>query len=213
MVSLKTFCFNLFDENSYLIFQPGGDCVFVDPGNYENEEFDTVRKFIEDQALKPRMIINTHCHVDHVLGVVKLKNHYKIPFFIHRLEMPVLTSVRIYAPTFGLSNYCEPRPDGFLVEGQIINIADSSWEVLLVPGHSPGHIALLERTLGKCLTGDILFRESIGRTDLPGGNYNTLIKGIKEKLFILPDEVEVYSGHGPGTTIGYEKENNPFLRN
>jgi hydroxyacylglutathione hydrolase len=212
MVTVKTFCFNLFNENSHLIYQPGDECAFVDPGNYDDYEFNAIIKFIEDNALQPKMIINTHCHVDHVLGVLKLQEHYKIPFFIHPFELQVLTSVRLYAPTFGFDAYAEPRPDGFIEEGQLIKVAGSSWEIILIPGHSPGHIALVEKSLGLCIAGDIIFRESIGRTDLPGGDHNSLINGIKHKLFCLPDETEIYSGHGPNTTVGYEKQNNPYLQ-
>ena len=212
MVDISVFCFNLFNENTYLVYQKDGECLIIDPGNSEKKEFEILIKFIEDHALKPRMIINTHCHVDHVLGVNDLKNKFNIPFYIHPAELPILNSVVLYAGMYGFPGFSEPKPDGFIRDGERIGIADSSWEILHIPGHSPGHIALYEKSRAVCVVGDVLFRNSIGRTDLPGGDFNTLLAGIKNKLFTLPDHVEIFSGHGPSTSIGYEKKHNPFCK-
>ena len=212
MVSVRTFAFNALQENTHVIYEPGGEAVIIDPGNDSPGELLTLDDFLTEQEADPVMIVNTHCHVDHVLGAEAVKEKYNIPFCIHRLEVEVLAAVKVYAPTFGFMTFNEPVPDSFISEGDTFKVGDSTWRTLFVPGHSPGHIAFYEENLGKLIAGDILFRNSIGRTDLPGGDHETLIRGIKEKLFNLPDDVEVYSGHGPNTTIGYEKKNNPFLR-
>lgn len=209
MVSVKAFCFNAFSENTFLIHD-NSTCIIVDPGCYEITEYNELMAYISEHGLSPQSIINTHCHIDHVLGVGQLKDHYKIPFYIGRREMLVLQSAKIIAPAYGFHQFREPVPDGFLDEGIMITLGDSDWKVIDVPGHSPGHIALLEEKSKSCLSGDVLFFHSIGRTDLPGGDYDTLIDSIRHKLFTLQDDVIVYPGHGPETTIGEERTNNPF---
>ncbi len=210
MIGIKTFCFNTLQENTHLIYKPGGDCIIIDPGNYFEDEFKILTGFISQQKLKPVMIVNTHCHIDHILGVQALKENFNIPFCIHELERQVLLSMKSFAEIYGFPDYREPEPDRFLKERDIIELEESAWKVIFIPGHSPGHIALYEKEMGKCIAGDIIFQNSIGRTDLPGGDFDTLIAGIKNKLYVLPDEVEIYSGHGPNTTLGKEKIYNPF---
>ncbi len=210
MVQVKTFCFNALQENTHIIYKAGGDCIIIDPGNYLEDEFKLLNAFIDHLNLNPVMIVNTHCHIDHILGVQELKDKFRIPFCIHELEMPVLLSMKSFAEAFGFPDYREPEPDRFISEGDSIRLENSSWKVLLIPGHSPGHIALYEKELRKCIVGDIIFQNSIGRTDLPGGDFNTLIEGIKNKLYELPDDVEIFSGHGPNTNIGEEKKYNPY---
>jgi len=185
-------------------------CIIVDPGCYESDEYEELKNYISEKNLEPQSIINTHCHVDHVLGVDYLKDYYKIPFYISKKELPVLQSVKLYAPAYGFNAFKEPHPDGFLVEGDEISLGESTWRILDVPGHAPGHIAIYEESNKICLAGDVLFLNSIGRTDLPGGDYDTLINSIRNKLFVLPDDVTVYPGHGPETTIAEEKLHNPF---
>jgi glyoxylase-like metal-dependent hydrolase (beta-lactamase superfamily II) len=209
MVSVRVFCFNAFSENTFLI-ESNSSCIVVDPGCYESSEYKELTDYIEAHHLTPQSIINTHCHIDHVLGVDYLKHHYNIPFIIGEKELPVLHSAKLIAPVYGFNMFKEPDHDRLLTEGEEIVVGDSSWSVLDVPGHSPGHIALYEAHSKICLAGDVLFLNSIGRTDLPGGDYDTLINSIRTKLFVLPDDVVVYPGHGPETTIGEEKINNPF---
>ena len=209
MVSVKVFCFNTFSENTFLIHD-SCNCIIVDPGCYDRNEYDELKNYISENGLKPESIINTHCHIDHVLGVDQLKDYYKIPFYIGREELQVLQSAKIIAPAYGFNHFREPIPDGFLNEGNKITLGRSNWEVLDVPGHSPGHLALYEEECKTCLSGDVLFLHSIGRTDLPGGDFDTLISSIREKLFVLPDDVIVYPGHGPETTVGEERLRNPF---
>ena len=212
MVSVRSFTFNALQENTHIIYAPGGEAVIIDPGNDSAEELKQMDDFLTAQNASPVMIINTHCHVDHVLGVQAVKEKYNIPFCIYRLEKEVLSAVKIYAPTFGFMSFNEPVPDSFISEGDTFKVGETTWRTLFVPGHSPGHIAFYQEDLKKLIAGDIIFRNSIGRTDLPGGDHETLISGIKGKIFCLPDEVEVYSGHGPNTSIGYEKKFNPFLK-
>jgi glyoxylase-like metal-dependent hydrolase (beta-lactamase superfamily II) len=209
MVTVKVFCFNAFSENTFLI-ESNSNCIIVDPGCYESFEYKELTDYISEHNLVPQSIINTHCHIDHVLGVDYLKDHYNIPFEIGKNEIPVLQSAKLIAPVYGFDGFKEPEKDKLLTEGDEIIVGDSIWKVLDVPGHSPGHIALYEEKSKQCIAGDVLFLNSIGRTDLPGGDYNTLINSIREKLFILPNDVVVYPGHGPETTIGEEKVNNPF---
>jgi hydroxyacylglutathione hydrolase len=213
MVFVKSFCFNPFQENTQIIYSPGGDAVLVDPGNNSAEELKQIEDFLIDQETKPVKIINTHCHIDHVLGVQVIREKYHIPFYIHPLEKEVLAAMKIFAPTYGIMSFDEPAPDQFINEGDTFSIGDATWNILFVPGHSPGHVAFYQAESKKLIAGDIIFRNSIGRTDLPGGDHETLISGIKEKIFSLPDDVEIFSGHGPNTTVGYEKKYNPFLQN
>jgi len=209
MVTIRVFCFNAFSENTFLI-ESNSKCVIVDPGCYESFEYQELTRYIEEHELTPQSIINTHCHIDHILGVDYLKQHFDIPFKIGKNELPVLQSAKLMASVYGFDLFTEPSQDGFLSEGEEIVVGDSLWKVLDVPGHSPGHIALYEENSKLCIAGDVLFLNSIGRTDLPGGDYDTLISSIRNNLFNLPDDVVVYPGHGPETTIGEEKVNNPY---
>lgn len=210
MIEIKQFCFNLFQENTYLLSDQSKDALIIDPGCSTDPEFKELNDEITGSGLKPVAIINTHCHVDHVLGNKRIKDYYKIPLLIHELDHILLRSVKAYAPTFGIYNYEETEPDGFLVEDVHYKFGDTELEIFHVPGHSPGHIALYHAESAICIAGDVLFNGSIGRTDLSGGDFDTLINSIRTKLFALPDEVKVYAGHGPYTTIGHEKLTNPF---
>lgn len=209
MVSIKVFCFNAFSENTFII-ENDSKCIIVDPGCYDVDEYETLKRYISEKELSPQSIINTHCHIDHILGVDQLKDFYNIPFYIGKNELQVLRSAKLSAPIFGFNQFREAEHNGFLSEGEEVILGNSSLKVLDVPGHSPGHIALYEEDSKICISGDVLFFNSIGRTDLPGGDYETLINSIREKLFVLPEEVVVYPGHGPETTISHEKRHNPF---
>jgi hydroxyacylglutathione hydrolase len=211
MLTVKTFVFNDFQENTYLLYDHTLACCVIDPGmNSESErmEFDD---FILQHKLKPGEIINTHCHVDHVLGCKYLKSRYNIPFYIHMKEIDVLEKAQLYGNFFGLKVETPPSPDHYVEEGETFKIGESELKFFHVPGHSEGSIALYCATDRILITGDVLFRGSIGRTDLPGGDYTTLIKSIKTKLMTLPGNVDVYPGHGAKTTIENERNSNPFL--
>ena len=210
MIQIKTFTFNSFEENTYLVFDETGEGVVIDPGCYEKEEKDELAKFIETQNIKINYLLNTHCHIDHVLGNDFVKEKYKVPFLIHKNDDPVLRSVKAYAPSYGFNLYREVLPDGYLAEGDTVTFGNTSFDVLFLPGHAPGHIGFYHKESNSLLSGDVLFEQSIGRTDLPGGDFNTLIKSIHQKIFTLPDDVVVYPGHGNTTTVGKEKISNPF---
>jgi hydroxyacylglutathione hydrolase len=211
MLRIKSFEFSPIQENTYILYNEFNDCLFVDPGCYFEEERDELAVFVEKNALSPKMLLNTHCHLDHVFGNKFISEKYDLTLQLHEGEVPVLQ----FAPTSGLmynlpfDNYTGPFK--FLQEGDVIKLGADELSVLFTPGHSPASISFYCAAQGFVLGGDVLFRQSIGRTDLPGGNHETLITSIKEKLLVLPDETIVYSGHGAPTNIGYEKRNNPFL--
>jgi len=211
MINIAVFTFNLFGENTYVLYDETGEAVLVDPGNYGREENERLAEFIQQEKLKPVLIANTHAHVDHVLGVAYAKNRWGIPFALHRTEETVLRSVKVYAPHYGYPAYEEPEIEQWLEQGQTVKFGNSSLDILFVPGHAPGHVAFYSAEDKMLIAGDVLFRESIGRTDLPGGSHPTLLRSIREKFFVLPDDTLVYPGHGPATTIGYEKRHNPFF--
>ena len=197
-------------ENTYILYDDTKSCVVIDPGCYEEYERMELKEFIVSNDLKVEKLLNTHCHIDHVLGNKFVKEEFGVELYIHELDQPVLDAVKTYAPAYGLTHYEETSSDHYLKEGDSITFGNSSLEVLFVPGHAPGHVAFISRADKICMGGDTLFQNSIGRTDLPGGDFDTLIQSIHEKIFPLGDDFVVYSGHGPSTTIENEKKNNPF---
>ena len=210
MIQIQPFTFNPFYENTYLVYDKTKECIIVDPGCYEKTEQEELLHFIHTHQLNVVCLINTHCHIDHVLGNQFIKDTFQVPLKAHTLEAAVLKSVTSYAPSYGFAKYTESHIDTYIDEGDTIHFGDSTVEIIWVPGHTPGHVALYNKTQDICLAGDVLFSESIGRTDLPGGDFDTLIQSIHTKLFQLPESTEIYAGHGENTTIGYEKKNNPF---
>ena len=210
MIAIQSFVFNAFQENTYIISDKTNECVIIDPGCYDDHEKKELADYIQDHQLNVRMLLNTHCHIDHILGNEFVKQKYGTKLYIHQTEEFVLNAQKILAPHYGFNRYQEATPDGYLAEGDVIEFGLQKFSVLFVPGHSPGHIAFYNEKEKVVLAGDVLFQNSVGRTDLPGGNHNTLVNSIHKKLFTLPDEVTVYPGHGGETTIGVEKRTNPF---
>ena len=210
MIYIKSFVFNPFMENSYILHDETKEAVIIDPGCYENYEKKELSDFIEDNELKVVRLLNTHCHIDHVFGNQYVKEKYNVPLSIHKDDSATLLSVKAYAPSYGFQHYEESMADTFLDEGDKVEFGNSSLGVLFVPGHAPGHIAFYNKDEGFIIGGDELYDGSIGRTDLPGGDFDVLIHSIHEKFFPLGDEMMVYSGHGSTTTIGKEKASNPF---
>ena len=210
MLHVKTFVFNPFSENTYVVYDDSLEAVVIDPGCYEQEEKDQLDNFIKSEKLTIKYFLDTHAHIDHVLGNYHVKEKYKVPFLMHKKDEPVLKAVKAYAPNYGFINYTEALPDQFLEEGDEVIFGNSKFSVLFVPGHAPGHIAFYNQKEKILMGGDVLFKRSVGRTDLPGGNHETLINSIHQKLFVLPDDVVVYPGHGDTTTLGEEKTSNPF---
>jgi glyoxylase-like metal-dependent hydrolase (beta-lactamase superfamily II) len=213
MIKIQSFTFNGFQENTYVLFDESNKCIVIDPGCYEQNEKLELERFIVDNELEPVKLINTHCHIDHVLGNRFVSEKWSLDLEIHELDLPTLRSVKDYCQLYGFHNYEEsPEPSTFLKEGDKIHFGNSSLDVLFAPGHAPGHIVLYSKEQHFVIGGDVLFQMSIGRTDLPGGDYDTLISSIKDKLLPLDEQTKVYCGHGPSTTIGFEKANNPFLK-
>ncbi|MCU0368367.1 MAG: MBL fold metallo-hydrolase [Cyclobacteriaceae bacterium] len=210
MVKIQRFTFNPFAENTYVVYDETGEAVIIDPGCYERTEKDELAKFIVSENLHLKYLLNTHCHIDHVLGNYFIKEKYKIPFLIHPKDEPVLKAVKAYAPNYGFAAYQEATPDGYLSEQEIIQFGNTTLNVLFLPGHAPGHVGFYHKESLSLISGDVLFQQSIGRTDLPGGNFDILIESIQQKIFLLPDAVTIYPGHGDTTTIGEEKISNPF---
>lgn len=213
MMTIKSFTFNIIQENTYLIFDETKECIIIDPGCYDRAEEKELADFIDFNGLTVKSLINTHCHIDHVLGNYFIKEKYKLDLIIHPKEEQNLLSVKLYAPIYGINHYAETTADQFIEEGDKIRFGNSELEVIFVPGHSPGHVAFLSKQQKFCIGGDVLFKNSIGRTDLPGGDYNTLMDSLRNKMMVLDDDVIVYPGHGPVTQVGYERRTNPFLLN
>ena len=197
-------------ENTYILYDETGECIIIDPGCYEKHEQETLSSFIAENNLKVVSLLNTHCHIDHVLGNAFVKNTYQVKLHIHRIDEAILKAVKAYAPNYGFAHYEEADVDEYLDEGDQVRFGNSILDIVFVPGHSPGHIAFYNEEQRICIGGDVLFAGSIGRTDLPGGDFNTLIESIHKKFFTMSDQMVVYTGHGPETTIGNEKLTNPF---
>ncbi len=214
MAVVAEFCFNPFQENTYVVYEEKGECIIIDPGCYTQAERQTLTDFILNANLTPVRLINTHCHLDHVFGNQFVMEKYGLGLEIHEGEIPVLESVPRVAEMYGIPNVSpSPAPTSFLNEGDTIKFGENSeFEVLFTPGHSPASISFYNRKESYVIAGDVLFQGSIGRTDLPGGDFNTLIDSIKSKILPLGDEVRVYSGHGPSTTVGVERTTNSFLQ-
>lgn len=210
MIRIKTFTFNPLQENTYLAYDDEGACMIVDPGCYEIHEQNELVDYIKKNNLTVKLLVNTHGHIDHVLGNYFVKETFKVPFEIFHLDLPTLQSVSAYASNYGFHNYTPATPDRLLTLEDKIQVGTMEFQILFVPGHAPGHIAFINKEEKICLSGDVLFRSSIGRADLPGGNYDTLIASIREQLFTLPEDMVVFPGHGPTTTIKFEKKNNPY---
>lgn len=212
MLYCKSFVFNPFQENTYVLCTEKGSCVLIDPGCSTPEEQDVLDSFIVQTNLKPVAIWLTHTHVDHVLGLAWCRTRWQIPFFMHPLEVPQLKAVELYAPNYGFYDYQASEPQAFFDLEKELLMGDERFQILFVPGHAPGHVAFFHPVSRQVWAGDVLFRESIGRTDLPGGDFSILEQSIRNKLYLLPDSTTVYPGHGPATTIGHEKQHNPFVR-
>ncbi len=211
MAHVKSFTCNPYQENTYLLYDESSECVIIDPGMYTGDEQNQLLKFIAENKLKPVLLLNTHCHIDHVLGNKFIYDTYGLLPQFHQGEEIVLNSIVSYAPQMGIRYEISPLPEIYLPESGLVSFGNTELELIFCPGHSPAHLCFYSQADHFLIGGDVLFYQSIGRTDLPGGNHEQLLRNIREKLFILPDDCRVYPGHGPATTIGFEKEFNPFL--
>lgn len=211
-MQIAVFTFNDFSENTYLIYDDTKDCVIFDPGCNTDDERKTLTDFIESSGLTPVKLVNTHCHIDHVLGNKFVSDKYDLPLISHAGEKVVLDMQPQISKMYGVPYDPSPEITEFLDDGDILKFGATSLKVLFTPGHSPASISFYCEDAGIVIGGDVLFQGSIGRTDLPGGNFDTLVKSIKEKFYTLPDATIVFCGHGPSTTVGEEKKNNPFVK-
>ena len=212
MLKIKSFVFSPIQENTYIIYNGFNECIIIDPGCYSDAEKDETVAFIKKMGLQPKMLLNTHCHLDHIFGNKFIAETYGLELYIHPKEKGMLD----LAPASGLM-YNLPFDNykgtiHYLTPGDDIILGADTLRIILTPGHSPGSLSFYSEKDAFVISGDVLFNRSIGRTDLPGGNYDTLIQSIKEKLLVLPAETIVYSGHGDTTTIGEETSFNPFLQ-
>jgi hydroxyacylglutathione hydrolase len=212
MLTVQPFTFNPLQENAYVVYNEKGDCCIIDPGCYFASEELILRRFITENSLKPIFLLNTHCHLDHIFGNRFVQQTFGLELYLHRQEQSVLD----YGPISGqlwqlpFTNYDGPLH--FLEEGESVTIGSEKLEVLFTPGHSPGSISFYSRDHKFIISGDVLFQGSVGRTDLPGGDFNILQESIKTRLYTLPPDTIVYSGHGESTTIGDEMKTNPYVK-
>ena len=209
---VKYFEFNPFSENTYVLYDETKECIIVDPGCYNKQENDILSQFIEEEKLTPVKLVLTHGHIDHIFGNAFVHEKYGLPPEAHMQTRELLRLAGQMAHLYGLNYVESPEIAVELEEGGTITFGNTQLDIIWVPGHSPDSICLLNHKEKVAVVGDVLFRGSIGRTDLPGGDYNILITGIKEKLLSLPDDWIIYNGHGPNTVIGHERRTNPFLQ-
>ena len=211
MLHIKQFTFSPIQENTYLLWNDNNDAIIIDPGCYDGYEEEELKNFINTSGLKPKLLLNTHCHLDHVFGEKYVAETWGLVAHIHPKEQQMMRLAEASGIMYNLPFKSYAGPFNFLEEGDIIKIGTDELKVLFAPGHSPGHVCFYSESQGFVIGGDVLFSGSIGRTDLPMGNYETLITSIQTQLLSLPDATKVYSGHGPMTTIGKERLSNPFL--
>ncbi len=212
MITIEKFIFNPFQENTYILYDETGECIIIDPGCYDLQEEEEVAGFIADKKLKPVRLIYTHNHGDHMFGNNFVCDTYKLKPELHELGLPFLLSAEQQAEKYGFSVDAPIEPERFIKDGEIVKFGNSELEAVYTPGHADGSLCFINYPQKFVITGDVLFKDSIGRTDFPTGDFDTLMDSIHNKLFTLPDDFEVYSGHGSETRIGYEKVNNPFIR-
>lgn len=212
MLQVMSFTFNPFSENTYIVSNENKECIIFDPGMYSSQEEQILDSYIKSAGLKPIFLINTHCHIDHIFGNTYCAETYNLELQCHSLEKQILAMGKTSAALYGLHYRESIEPTIFLKENETIRLGEDTLKMFLTPGHSPGSLSFYSQKDGFVIAGDVLFRNSIGRSDLPLGNHEILIHSIKEHLLSLPDETVVFSGHGPETTIGYERIHNPFLQ-
>lgn len=212
MLHIRHFTFNPFQENTYILYNDQKETWIIDPGNQTPVEDQKLMNYIEDKGLRPSRIINTHAHLDHIFGNQSLVEAYELPVYLPRGEHEIYQAAPQVAQMYGLPPFEIPSVTEFIDPEGEMQLGDESFKILFTPGHSPAEISLYHAASASLIAGDVLFRDSIGRTDLPGGDHPTLLRSIREKFWPLPDQTKVYPGHGPETTIGYERKNNPFLQ-
>jgi glyoxylase-like metal-dependent hydrolase (beta-lactamase superfamily II) len=212
MFLLKAFTFSPIQENTYLLHNENNEAILIDPGCYFDEEKETLGNYITNHGLLIKYLLNTHCHLDHVFGNKWVYDNYQTPLHLHQEEIKMLEMAPASGLMWGMPFDNYKGPLFTLTPGEKICLGNDCLEIILLPGHSPGHLGFYCKEQSFIISGDVLFRESIGRTDLPGGNFETLVTSIRNKLWALPDDTLVYSGHGPVTSIEHEKKHNPYIQ-
>ena len=212
MLTVKSFVFSPIQENTYVLFNEERLACIIDPGCYFPEEKNMLKTFVEESGLNPVLLLNTHCHLDHVFGNKFVSETWGLIPHIHEKEKTLLELAPASADMWGMPFEGYTGELVYIKEGTTIKLGNEEMQILFTPGHSPGSVSFYYEPGNFIIGGDVLFSGSIGRTDLPGGDFDVLIKTIQAQFFTLPDDTKVYSGHGPITTIGFEKMNNPFVK-
>jgi len=212
MITIQDFCFSAFQENTYVLYNELKEAIIIDPGCYTRIEEKILSDFILKENLKPSLLLNTHCHLDHVFGNNYVSETYGLTAHIHPNEQIVLDRLPEAAAKWGVPTEAYKGPIQYIQEGEMIQFGTDTFKVLLTPGHSPGSVCFYHPGQDFMIGGDLIFKDGVGRTDLPGANPLDLIKSIREQIFPLPDSLTIYSGHGPATTWGREKEHNPYIK-
>lgn len=211
MVRIQAFTFNPFSENTYVVSDENGECAIIDPGMSDNFEEQQLTEYISGSGLRPVLLLNSHCHIDHILGNEFCGQKYGLPLQMHEADLPTLARGEQSAMLFGVNYSPFTGEKKFIEPGSQIVFGNTTFEVRFVPGHAPGHIAFVNWTEKFVMGGDVLFRGSVGRVDLPGCDPAALVKSIRNELYTLPADFVVYPGHGPETTIGEEMNSNYFV--
>ena len=213
MIQIQKFTFNLFSENTFVLWDDETkECAVIDPGCSDKNEESILENFITENNLSVKYLINTHCHIDHILGCEFVKQKFNPIYYAPKLDNPLIENAKMQADMVGIDFSISVFPEKYLSETEDLTIGKSALKFLFTPGHTPGEFCIYIPKIKTCITGDVLFFDSIGRTDLWGGNYETLLKSINEKILTLPDETIIYPGHGEQSTILREKKFNPFLQ-
>lgn len=211
MIHVASFTFNPFQENTYILHDETKECIIIDPGCYTANERKQLTAFIQQNELQAVRLINTHCHLDHICGNAFIAKEYDLVLEAHQGEKVVLDASIDHGRMYGFVFDPSPSIEQYLREGEQVKFGNSVLDILFTPGHSPASISFYSEQDKFVIAGDVLFFMSIGRTDLPGGNHEVLLNSIREQLFTLPEDTIVYNGHGQKTSIGFEKQNNPFF--
>ncbi len=212
MLHVQSFTFNPFQENTYIVFNQNKEAIIIDPGMYDAHEQKYFFDYIDSLELKPQLLLCTHTHLDHIFGVEAVLDRFSIPFAYDMADKVVFDNAAQVSKMYGVPLVQPPAANFYISEGETVQLGTESIQILATPGHSPGSVCFYHSPSQWVISGDVLFQQSIGRTDLPGGDYDTLIHSIRTKLMSLPPDTKVYAGHGPATTIALEAMNNPFLR-